>query len=83
MKKTYSSEDFRRKSLLLTIEHFFSKFKIMQVEWRHQQPEAATGACSMRKNVHRNFAKFIGKHLHQSLFFNNVADLRPSTGVFP
>ena len=27
--------------------------------------------CSVRKRVLRNFAKFTGKHLCQSLFFNN------------
>ena len=32
--------------------------------------------CSVRKGVLRNFAKFTGKHLCQSLFFNNVAGLR-------
>ena len=31
-----------------------------------------------KENVLRNFAKFIGKHLCQSLFFNRVAGLRPS-----
>ena len=30
---------------------------------------------SMRKGVLRNFAKFTGKHLCQSLFFNKVAAL--------
>ena len=35
--------------------------------------------CSVRKSVFRNFAKFIGKHLCQSLFFNKVAGLRPAT----
>ena len=30
-----------------------------------------------KKGVLRNFAKFTGKHLCQSLFFNKVADLRP------
>ena len=29
--------------------------------------------CSVRKGVLRNFAKFTGKHLCQSLFFNKVA----------
>ena len=33
----------------------------------------------MRKGVLRNFAKFTGKHLCQSLFFNKVANLRPTT----
>ena len=32
-----------------------------------------------KKGVLRNFTKFIGKHLCQSLFFNKVADLRPTT----
>ena len=29
--------------------------------------------CSVKKGVLRNFAKFTGKHLCQSLFFNKVA----------
>ena len=33
--------------------------------------------CSLRKSVLRNFAKFTGPHLCQSLFFNKVAGLRP------
>ena len=32
-----------------------------------------------RKGVLRNFTKFTRKHLYQSLFFNNVAGLRPAT----
>ena len=35
--------------------------------------------CSVRKGVLKKFAKFIGKHLCQSLFFNNIAGLRPAT----
>ena len=31
------------------------------------------------KGVLRNFTKFTGKHLCQSLFFNKVASLRPAT----
>ena len=27
----------------------------------------------MKKDVHRNFAKFAGKHLCQSIFFNKIA----------
>ena len=34
---------------------------------------------SIRKGVLRNFTKFTGKHLYQSLFFNKVAGLRPET----
>ena len=32
--------------------------------------------CSVKKGVLKNFAKFTGKHLCQSLFFNKVAGLR-------
>ena len=35
-------------------------------------------SCSI-KGVLSNFAKFIGKHLCQSVFFNKVAGLRPAT----
>ena len=35
--------------------------------------------CSMKKGVLKNFTKFTGKHLCQSLFFNKVAGLRPTT----
>ena len=33
---------------------------------------------SVRKDVLRNFAKFTGKHMCQSLFFNKVAGQRPT-----
>ena len=35
--------------------------------------------CSVKKGVLRNFPKFTGKHLCQSLFFIKVAGLRPAT----
>ena len=35
--------------------------------------------CSLRKDVLRNSAKFTGKRLCHSLFFNRVAGLRPAT----
>ena len=34
--------------------------------------EAVTQMFSVKKGVLRNFAKFTGKHLCQSLFFNKV-----------
>ena len=39
--------------------------------------------CSVTKGILRNFAKFTGKQLCQSLFFNKVADLRLWHGSFP
>ena len=41
--------------------------------------EAVVQRCSVKKGVLRNFTKFTGKHLCQSLFFNKVAGLRPAT----
>ena len=35
--------------------------------------------CSIKKGVLRNFTKFTGKHLCQSLFFNKIARLRLAT----
>ena len=37
--------------------------------------------CCMKKCVLRNFIKITGKHLCQSLFFNEVAGLRPVTFI--
>ena len=34
--------------------------------------------CSVKEGALRNFAKFTGKHLCQSLIFNKVAGLRPT-----
>ena len=36
----------------------------------------------MKKSVLKNFAKFTGKHLRLSLFFNEVAGLRPDQVFF-
>ena len=44
------------------------------VNFRSSRPEVF---C--RKGVLKNFAKFSGKHLYQSLFISKVADLRPAT----
>ena len=41
--------------------------------------EAAPKRCSMWKGVFRNFTKFTGKHLCQTLSFNKLAGLRPAT----
>ena len=35
--------------------------------------------CSVKNVALRNFAKFTGKHLCQSLFFDKVAGLKPAT----
>ena len=49
----------------------------MQVFWPEVRSSRPKVFCE--KGVLRNFAKFTGKHLCQSLFFNKVAGLRPAT----
>ena len=51
-----------------------AKSKNVVITDRSSRPEVF---C--KKGVLRNFAKFTGKHLCQSLFFNKVAGLRPAT----
>ena len=38
--------------------------------------------CSVKKGALKNFAKFTGKHLYQSLFLKKVAGSRPATCEF-
>ena len=40
---------------------------------------AVAQRCSIIKSVLKNFGKFIGKHLCQSLFFNKVAGFTTAT----
>ena len=40
--------------------------------------EAVALRYSVKNSVLRNFAKFTGKHVLQSLFLNKVAGLRPA-----
>ena len=41
--------------------------------------EAVAQSCSLKKTFLRNFAKFTGKHLCQTLFFHKVGGLSPPT----
>ena len=47
--------------------------------WPFFKSRSSHRRCSVRKSVLRNFAKFTGKHLCQSLFFNKVVGLRSGT----
>ena len=50
------------------------KYQLILSDFRGIRPEVF---C--KKGFLRNFAKFAGKHLCQSLFFNKIAGLRPAT----
>ena len=48
--------------------------------WKTSKPyRSSRPEVFCKKGVLRNFAKFTGKRLCQSLFFNKVAGLRPAT----
>ena len=57
---------------LTVIPHFLLNYKIINIisSLRSSLPEVF-----YKKSVLRKFAKLLGKHLCQSLFFNKVADL--------
>ena len=47
--------------------------------WKKVNTEATTRVLYEKIGLVRNFAKFTGKHLFQSLFFNKVAGLKAAT----
>ena len=49
-----------------------------QIETNRVLSRSSCSEVFCKKGVLRNFAKFTGKHLCQSLFFNKVAGLRPA-----
>ena len=53
------------------LNYIYGKTEVINNRTSHQR-------CSMKKSVLRISAKFTGKHLCQSLFFNKVAGLRPA-----
>ena len=57
---------------ILVILLFTNDGSFISAKLQKQPPEVF-----YKKGVLRNFAKFTGKHLCQSLFFNKVAGLRP------
>ena len=61
------------------IKNIFSKTctkNSIKIMWLKKLSKIGSSSrrCSVRKVVLKNFAKRTGKHLCQSLFFNNVAD---------
>ena len=63
-------------TLYLTL-HVFVKISRVMVFFILQSSRGPEVFC--KKRALKNFTKFIGKHLYQSLFFNKVEGLRPAT----
>ena len=66
------------RDLLKKVVTFDGVKKIIR-DQRSKNYRSSHQSCSMKKDVLRNFTKFTGKHLCQSLFFNKVVGLRPVT----
>ena len=52
---------------------------IFSLNLKENQLRSSHQTCFMKRVVLRNFAKFTGKHLCQSPFFNKVVGLGPAT----
>ena len=65
------------------VKSFQKSIKVYWSDWHYRSSHRR---CSIRKGALRNLAKFTGKHLFQSLFFNKLTGLRPAqksnAGVF-
>ena len=62
--------------------HFL--FLTMSVKFDHtisnlQNWRSSHRRCSIKKDIIKDFAKFTGKHLRWSIFFNKVESLKPET----
>ena len=67
------------KNMIFILENMVFLLKY-HIDWHPRKgPRSSHRRCSTRKGVVRNFAKFTGKDLCQSLFCNKVTGLRPAT----
>ena len=73
IRKSKLKNQYRKSKLRHNIGRFFNFFS------QSGSYRSSHGRCSVKKGVPRNFAKFIWKHLCQSLFLNKVADIWPAT----
>ena len=65
-----------KKNSVTTIIHFLQLILIWVWNINETYVRSSHRRCSVRKGVLRNFVKFTGKHLCQSLFFDKVRGLR-------
>ena len=73
IRKSKLKNQYRKSKLRHNIGRFFNFFS------QSGSYRSSHGRCSVKKGVPRNFAKFIWKHLCQSLFLNKVAGIWPAT----
>ena len=67
------------KKIIFILENMVFLLKY-HIHWHSRKsPRSSHRKCSTRKGVLKNFGKFTGKDLCQSLFFNKATGLRPAT----
>ena len=67
------------KKMIFILENMVFLLKY-HIHWHSRKsPRSSHWKCSTRKGVLKNFGKFTGKDLCQSLFFNKATGLRPAT----
>ena len=70
------------RTMLIAIQEIFSEFlvfyNLFQEPFKRAKYRGSYPEMFCRKGAFRNFIKFTGKHLCQSLFFNKCAGLRYS-----
>ena len=81
-----SSSYFFAKGLLFCAMHKYIQLRttllrkrayVSQIKSLFKKPRSSRPEVFCKKDVLRNYKKFTGKNLRQSLFFNKVANLRP------
>ena len=69
-----------RKKILMQIFYYWYAWRNLGSDFMNPcRNRSSHRRCPVRKSVLRNFAKFTGKHLCQSFFFNKVPGLRTAT----
>ena len=66
--QTLNSEQLNKYSWAKSISNFFQR-----EYWNDKNIRSSHQRCSIKEDFIRNFTKFAGKHMSQSLFFNQVA----------
>ena len=65
--------------MALSIIYLDAEFDRLKLQYKTCYIKKQPPEVFCKKGVLKNFTKFTGKHLCQSLFFNKVAGLRPAT----
>ena len=77
--ETFCINEFSHRLFFSTIHYFAEYLPAASLSFNYLIFRSSRPYVFCKNGVLRNFAKFTGKHLCQSLYFNKVAGLRPAT----